>query len=252
MTDPDFLTAAAGHRLAFHRTVGKPPHMLWLGGFASDMDGSKALALEQWARSAGAGYTRFDYFGHGRSEGRFEDGSISRWAADAQEVIAAGPDGPLLLVGSSMGGWIALLTALAQPQRVAGMVLIAPAPDFTEVLMWDQFPGEIRTEIETEGRWLRPTEYDPAPQPITKKLIEDGRRNLLLNGPVEISCPVRILHGLNDADVPWAHGYKTAEALTGSDVTLTLVKGGDHRLSTPSHLKLVTETVAALHSQLAG
>ena len=200
-------------------------------GFKSDMTGGKAVALEAWCRAAGQAYTRFDYQGHGRSSGTFEEGTIGVWLADALAVLDGATEGPQVVVGSSMGGWMASLLATARPERVAGLVCIASAVDFTEVLMWNRFPDEIRHQIEAEGVWYRPSEYDPEPYPITRRLIEEGRDHLLLPGPIAFDGPVRLLHGMLDDGVPWQHSLKIAEAMRSDDVEIILIKDGDHRLS---------------------
>jgi len=232
------LERGDGHTIAYLKRAAKAtgPGVLWLSGFKSDMSGTKAAALDRWAERAGSGYTRFDYFGHGASSGAFRDGTISRWRDDALAVIDDVTQGPHVLVGSSMGAWIALLAALARPQRVAGMVLIAPAADFTEELLWAQLPEAARRDIERDGVWLRPSAYGDEPYPITRALIEDGRRHLLLGGPIGVRVPIHILHGMKDEDVPWSHALRLVERLDSSDVTLELVKHGDHRLSTPGDI----------------
>ncbi len=211
------------------------PGIVWLGGFKSDLTSGKAVALDGWAERTGRACLRFDYSGHGASEGRFEDGTIGLWLDDALAMVRTRSAGPQILVGSSMGGWIALLAARAlaeagEVQRIAGLVLIAPAVDFTEALMWAQFGPEIRHEIETTGRWMRPTPYGE-PYPVTKALIEDGRRHLLLGGPVRSHGPVHILQGMRDDAVPWRHAMTLVEHLAADPVSITLVKDGDHRLS---------------------
>lgn len=230
---------------------GRTPGVLFLGGFMSDMTGTKAAALEEWAAARGLGYTRFDYQGHGASSGRFEDGTIGTWADDALAVLDRVTAGPQILVGSSMGGWMMLLTALRRPERVAGLVGIAPAPDFTEDLMWDLFDEPTRRRILEEGVWRRPSDYGPEPQPITRALIEEGRNHLLLRGPLALDKPVRLLHGMEDPDVPWRVSLRLAEALTGADVRVTLVKDGDHRLSRPQDIALLCRTVGDLVEELA-
>ena len=212
------------------------PGIVWLGGFKSDQTSSKAVALDAWAGRHGRACLRFDYSGHGLSEGRFEDGTIGLWLDDALAAIRAASAGPQILVGSSMGAWIALLAARAlaeagEAERLAGLVLIAPAVDFTEALMWARFGPEIRRTIETEGRWLRPSPYGPEPYPVTRALIADGRRHLLLDGPIRSYGPVHILQGMRDADVPWEHAMRLVEHLASDPVSITLVKDGDHRLS---------------------
>jgi pimeloyl-ACP methyl ester carboxylesterase len=232
-----------GLRLAYRRIPGRGTGVVFLGGFNSDMAGSKAEFLAGWCEARGTPFLRFDYSGHGASEGRFADGTIGRWAADAAVVVDALAPGPQVLVGSSMGGWIALL--LARRRAPHALVGIAPAPDFTEDLMWAAFTPEQRAAIERDGVWHRPSDYG-APYPITRALIEDGRDHLLLRGPVALDVPVRILQGMQDPDVPWRHALRIAEAITGADVRVSLVKDGDHRLSRPQDLALLGETLAPL------
>lgn len=227
---------------------GAAPPVLWLGGFRSDMRATKAEALDGWAAATGRRFVRFDYSGHGVSGGRFEDGTLSRWLADA--LLAAerlAPERPVL-VGSSMGGWIALLMARALralgPERApSGLVLIAPAVDFTERLMWATLPEEARERIARDGVYLRPSAYSPEPTPITRALIEDGRQHLLLGGPITAGCPVHILQGMQDPDVPWRHALNLVEHLPGDPVQLTLVNDGDHRLSRPEDLERLVAAV---------
>ncbi len=228
----DYFTSPEGRRLAYRRgrAAAGSPTFLWLCGFKSDMSGGKAQAVEAWAAEKGHGTLLFDYSGHGQSEGRFEDGTISAWREDTLAVIDALSEGPLVLVGSSMGGWMALLAALARPERVRGLVLIAPAPDFTEKLMWPEFSPEEQAEIMGEGFTLRPSAYGE-PYPITRALIEDGRQWSILDKDIPYSGPVRILQGMQDADVPWGHALALTTALTAEDLVLTLIKDGDHRLS---------------------
>ncbi len=216
--------------------AGAAPGIVWLPGLKSDMASTKASAVAAWAAGKHRACLRFDYTGHGVSSGRFEDGTIGLWLADALAVVDAHGSEKLILVGSSMGGWIALLLARAlaarrEADRLAGMVLVAPATDFTESLMWDRFSPEIRKEIETKGVWYRPSAYASEPYAITRRLIEDGRSHLLLGAPIRSYCPVHILQGLEDSDVPWQHSMNLLEHLAGDGVTLTLVKDGDHRLS---------------------
>ncbi len=232
-----------GIRLAWRRIPGRGTGVVFLSGFNSDMTGTKAEFLAGWCEARGTPFLRFDYSGHGASGGRFIDGTIGRWAEDAACVIDALAPGPQVLVGSSMGGWIALLLARRRAPRA--LVGIAPAPDFTEDLMWAEFPPEVREAIERDGVWQRPSDYG-APYPITRALIEDGRRHLLLRGPLPIEVPLRILQGQRDPDVPWQHALRIAEAVTGADVRIHLVKDGDHRLSRPEDLALLGETLAPL------
>ena len=233
-------------RIAYRRIAGDGPCVVWFGGFKSDMTGTKAEELARWAIAAGRAYMRFDYSGHGASEGRFEDGTISAWLADALAAVDTLTSGPLIPVGSSMGGWIAALAALRLQERLAGIVFIAPAPDFTEELMWNQMTGPERDAILKEGRLIEHSQYSDEPTIITRALIDDGRKHLILGGPVAIACPVRIIQGMADPDVPWRHALKFAERLSGDDVELTMIKSGDHRLSKPHEIRRIIETVAAL------
>ncbi len=210
--------------------------IIWCGGLKSDMEGSKATALQGWAGERGHAYVRFDYYGHGKSTGRFREGTISRWAQDTVQVIDDLTQGPQILVGSSMGGWTALLAALARPERVKALVLIAPAPDFTEKLMWAGFDEDIRKTIMEEGIYYEPSDYDE-PYEISRELILDGRENLLLDAPINFGGPVRILQGMQDTSVPWQHAQKLIDVLTSKDVEMTLVKNGDHSLSGGQDMK---------------
>jgi pimeloyl-ACP methyl ester carboxylesterase len=228
---PRILTRSDGATIAYRKTDGKGPGVIFLGGFKSDMTGTKAVALEAHCRAVGRAFLRFDYQGHGESSGRFEDGTISRWAEDAICVLDELTEGPQVLVGSSMGGWIMLLAALARPARTAALIGIAAAPDFTESLMWQHFTPEVRETLLRDGVFSEPSDYDDEPYTITLKLIEDGRENLLLERPIAIHCPVRLIHGMLDSSVPWEHGLAITEKLLSNHVTLTLVKDGDHRLS---------------------
>ncbi|MEK7265256.1 MAG: alpha/beta hydrolase [Pseudomonadota bacterium] len=233
-------------RLAFRRIAGAGPAVIWLGGFKSDMTGTKAEALADWARASGRAYLRFDYSGHGASEGRFEEGTISAWLADTLAAIEQLSKGPVILVGSSMGGWIAALAALRLRARLAGIVFIAPAPDFTEELIWAQMTGPERELVLSHGRLVEHSPYSDEPTIITRALIEDGREHLLLGGPIKINCPVRILQGMADPDVPWRHALKLAECLTADDLEVTLIKSGDHRLSKPHEIVKLTDAISSI------
>ncbi len=235
-----------GSRIAYESMPGKTPGVMFLGGFHSDMTGTKATALDAHCRATGRAYVRFDYTGHGLSSGKFEEGTIGQWAADAVAVLDEVAGGPQVLVGSSMGGWIMLLAALARPERVAGLVGVAAAPDFTEDLIWNELPEEARETMAREGRWIRPSEYDETGYPITMRLIGEGRDHLLLRGPIDIRCPVRLIHGEEDEDVPWGVSHRLSRALQSDDVTLTLVKGGDHRLSGPADLERLGRAIEDL------
>jgi pimeloyl-ACP methyl ester carboxylesterase len=234
-----------GETIAYLKRGGKSPGVVWLGGFHSDMNGTKAQALDTWAKARGRAYLRFDYFGHGASSGAFRDGTITRWRDDALAVLDKLCDGPQVLVGSSMGAWIALLVARAHPEKIAALLLLAPAADFTEALIWARMTPDVRREVMEQGAWQRPSAYGDGPYPITRGLIEDGRHHLLLDRPIEVDCPVHILQGMKDPDVPWQHALKLVEKFSGN-ATLALIKNGDHRLSTPGDIALITQTLDAI------
>ncbi|MDP1632438.1 MAG: alpha/beta hydrolase [Caulobacter sp.] len=239
-----FLDRGDGQRLAWRRVAGQGPTLVWLGGFMSDMTGTKAQALADWALANGRAFLRFDYFGHGQSSGAFRDGTISRWREDSLAAIAALTTGPLVLVGSSMGGWIGCLVAAASPERLHAMILIAPAADFTEALMKPGFPPEAHEALARDGEWIRPSLYDEGGYPITAALLDDGARWSILGGPVPVEVPVRILQGREDPDVPWTHALELANAIKGQDVVFTLIKDGDHRLSRDQDIARMLATVA--------
>jgi len=239
------LSRDGEERIAYARRAGAVPGIVWLGGFKSEMTATKATALDDSAGRTGHAFVRFDYFGHGASSGDFRGGTVSRWRDDALAVIDELTTGRQILVGSSMGAWLALLVALARPQRVAALLLIAPAIDFTESLLWNRLDSSVQGEILGKGEWLRPTSYGPEPYPITRALIEDGRKHLLLDRAIALFCPVRIVQGMEDPDVPWTHALKLVAAL-GPDTQLTLVKNGDHRLSRPHELALIEQILSGL------
>ena len=246
-----FLDTPRG-KIAYRQSVDGTARtgIVWLGGFHSDMQGEKATGLHQAAEASGRRFLRFDYTGHGESDGDFADGTISDWRADALRVIDVLTDGPLLLVGSSMGGWLALLAALARPDRVVGLLLLAPAPDFTQRLMWDRFGEDEKRQIMEQGAWTRPSAYDEDGYPITRQLIEDGKNWLVLDAPVQFEGPVRIIHGGLDSDVPPDHSRLLIDKLTTPDVAWTLVKDGDHRLSRPQDLIRLNREALALADQI--
>jgi pimeloyl-ACP methyl ester carboxylesterase len=254
MADLEFIEVGSGagrRAIAVRASPGGTPGIFWLGGFKSDMLGTKAEALAAWAAKAERACVRFDYSGHGQSQGEFTDGTVGRWLEESLAVFERFCVGPQVVVGSSMGGWLALLLAreLRQRQgqdRLAGLVLIAPAVDFTEVLMWKNFSPAIKQELETKGVWVRPSEYEPGGYPITRQLIEEARAHLLLGGMIETGCPVRILQGAVDPDVPWAHAVELVSRLAQDDVVLTLVKDGDHRLSRPEDIERLIDVVREL------
>ena len=233
-------------RIAFRRVPGRKPGIVFLGGLHSDMTGTKATALEAFAKNRGQAFLRFDYQGHGQSSGLFKDGTIGLWHVDALAVVEAHSDGPQILVGSSMGGWIMLLLARCRPEKVAGLVGIAAAPDFTEDMMWPNFDDEIRRILRRDGVYHAPSNYSDTPYPITYRLIEDARDHLVLRSPLEIGSPVRLLHGMADADVPYMTSIRLAAHIDGNDVQVRLIKDGDHRLSRASDLGILTDTIAAL------
>lgn len=235
-----------GERIAWRRQEGRGPTVVWLGGFRSDMSGTKAEALAKWAKRKGRSFLRFDYAGHGLSSGEFAAGTIGRWCGDALAVIERQSQGPLVLVGSSMGAWIALLVAKARPERIKAMVLIAPAPDFTEKLIEPGLSEEARAALAKDGVWTQRTAHDPRGYPLTQALLDEGRRWSVLPGPIEVGFPVRILHGGQDQEVPWKHAVATGQALQGADVSMSLVPDGDHRLSRPQDIEMILSTVEAV------
>jgi pimeloyl-ACP methyl ester carboxylesterase len=264
-------TGPAARSIAVRQRPGGAPGLFWLGGLKSDMLGTKARALDGFAERQGRSLTRFDYSGHGESGGSFTDGTIGRWLEESLAVFDAFCPAPQVVIGSSMGGWLALLLVCELARRrdrlagdprikstggregrgpdpdatpVCGLVLIAPAVDFTEELMWRRFSAEIRQEIEQKGFWARPSAYGEEPYPISRDLIEEGRQHLLLGGMIETGCPVRILQGVQDPDVPWQHAVELTSRFAQDDVVLTLVKDGDHRLSRPEDIERLLAAVA--------
>ena len=239
-----FLQAPAGGKGA------ALPGLVWLGGFKSDMRSTKASALLAWAEEHGRSALALDYSGHGKSSGSFEEGTIGRWFEEALAVFRAQTRGPQIVLGSSMGGWIALLLAralakLGEQSRLHGLVLIAPAVDFT-AHMWEGFSAKVRRTIKTEGKWLCPSQYSPEPYPITRQLIEEGKNHLLLGGTIRTHAPVHILQGMQDPDVPWKRATMLIEHLAGDPAVLTLVKGGDHRLSREEDLQRLFAAIEAM------
>src|SRR6201996_1973751 len=241
-----YLKRPDGNVVAYATTSGRAPTVVFLGGFRSDMTGTKAVALETWAQQSGHAFLRFDYLGHGQSSGRFEDGTIGRWLDDSLAVLDQLTSGKLVLVGSSMGGWLSLLVALKRPERLAGVVLIAAAPDFTERMLLAGLSPEDRTVLERDGRLERPSQYSPEPSVFTWKLIEEGRNHLVLDKQLALPCPVRLLHGQSDPDVPWEYSLQIARHLEAPEVITTFIKGGDHRLSTPADIARLIATVEEL------
>lgn len=255
--EPEFLHVGRDdnlRKIAVRRRSGTFPGLFWLGGLRSQMIATKATALDRWAAAHRRNYVRFDYSGHGESEGKFTEGTISRWLEESIAVFDAYCDGPQVVVGSSMGAWLALLLMRElsgwEPPRgplsPAALVLIAPAVDFTEELMWKRFPAQAKRQLAAEGVWECPSRYSTEPYPITAALIEDGRRHLLLGGLIETRCPVHILQGVADPDVPWRHAVELVSRLAQDDVVLSLIKGGDHRLSRPEDIERLIGIVSQL------
>jgi len=250
--EPQYLDLGPGNaarRIAVRHQAGREPGLFWLSGFKSDMSGTKAEEVAGFAAQEGRAMTRFDYSGHGLSGGAFEDACVSDWLEETQTVFDRYCTQPTIVVGSSMGGWLAMLLALARKDTgfIKGLVLIAPAADFTKELMWKQrFSDEIRETILRDGRFEQPSAYSDDPYVITRKLIEDGRQHLILDKPLHTGCPVTILQGIEDPDVPWQHAQRLVEALPQDDVTFTLVPDGDHRLSRPQDIELLLKAIQNL------
>lgn len=240
---PDFLTTTAGRRIAYHRTEGEGPGTVFLGGFKSDMEGTKAVHLEAWARARGGAFLRIDYSGHGQSSGDFTDGSIGDWAEDAEAAITELTAGPQVIVGSSMGGWISLILASRMPGRIAGLIGIAAAPDFTEDSMWAGFSDDQRSQLQSDGQVALPSDYGE-PYIITRRLIEDGRNHLVLRRPLALPFPAHFLQGTADADVERSVALRLLDHAEGDDIRLTLVKSADHRFSSPDCLLLIEKTIS--------
>ena len=245
MTAPAYLTTPQSRRLAYHVTPGTGPTVVFLGGLRSDMTGTKAIHLEDWAESRGRAFLRFDYSGHGQSSGRFTDGCIGDWAEDAEAALTTLTDGPLILVGSSMGGWISLLMARRMPHRLAGLITIAAAPDFTDDGYWANWSQDQRREVMETGQIALPSEYG-ADMILTRRLIEDGRDHLVLRSPLSIAAPVRLLQGTADTAVSQDVALRLLAHLDGPDIRLELIKGADHRFSDDTCLAVLTRTLDEL------
>ena len=240
------LSRPGGATIAYRRLDGSEPGVMFMGGFRSDMTGTKAMTLEAACRAAGRAFVRFDYSGHGQSSGDFLDGTIGGWRDEAVAVLDEAARGRQVLVGSSMGGWIMLLAALARPERIAGLVGIAAAPDFTEDLMWNRYGDDMRAQLKAKGVIHVPSDYDDEDYPIAYRLIEEGRRHLLLRRPIPIHCPIRLLHGKRDVDVPWMTASRIAEQVLSEDVRVFLVPDGDHRLAREQDLARIWASVDEL------
>jgi pimeloyl-ACP methyl ester carboxylesterase len=243
------LPCEGGGHIAYRRRDGIEPGLMFLGGFRSDMSGTKATALDDFAAATGRAYTRFDYRGHGASSGRFEELALGDWIAAGLEELDRVAEGPQILIGSSMGAWVALHLALLRPGRMAGLVTMAAAPDFTEELIWARLDEGQRERMRREGRIERPSAYAPEPDILTLRLIEDGRSHLLLGRPIALPCPARLIHGTADADVPWVFSLRLLDRLQSADARLTLIKDGDHRLSEPPQIEAMLAAVAELASR---
>lgn len=246
MTRFSTIDLYGNRRIAYHLTEGALPGVVFFGGFKSDMTGSKATALEAFCKIQGWRFLRFDYTGHGQSSGDFRDGTIGAWTQDAIDMLDHVATGKNILVGSSMGAWIMLLVALQRKDKVAGLVGIASAPDFTERLVWEAFSDAQKKQMIEDGQVLIPDCYGAAPYPITKQLVEEGRKHLLLDTSITIDVPVRLIHGTKDEDVPWDFSVRLMNQLTSKDVALTLIKDGNHRLSEPQQLETMCNVVAGL------
>jgi pimeloyl-ACP methyl ester carboxylesterase len=242
---PNYLSASAGEKIAYKMSEGKSPTFIWCGGLKSDMEGGKATHLHDWAIEEGRSYIRFDYFGHGVSSGEFRVGTISRWAADVMQVIDELAKGDVILVGSSMGGWASLLAAIKRPGRVKGLLLIAPAPDFTQKLTWAEWTDEQRATLQREGIVYVPSDYDE-PYEYSRVLMEDGKQNQILDAPIKFDGPVSILQGAADPVVPWKYSRQILDVITSADVDYTLIKNGDHSLSEPADLDRLVRTAKEL------
>ena len=246
MSDAPSFLDIDGRQIAWRGREGTSPGIVFLGGFASDMLGTKAEFLDHYCQARGRAFLRLDYSGHGESSGNFINGTIGQWTADALAVFDAQTTGSQVLIGSSMGGWIALLLARARPQCLAGLIGIAAAPDFTEDMMWADFDDVIKKQIMDEGVYLEPSDYSDEPTPITRKLIEDGRQQLVLQSPLEINVPVRLIQGMQDPEVPWQTAIKLAAHIDGDDIDVILRKNGDHRLSNDDDLKHLASVLDSL------
>ncbi len=240
------LTGAGGAAIAYDRITGNSPGVMFLGGFMSNMRGAKATALEKICRTNGHAFLRFDYSGHGESSGKISEGTIGSWLSDALLIFDSYTNGPQILVGSSMGGWIMLLLALARPKKIRGLIGIAAAPDFTEDLLWERFDANVRAKLEKDGIHYERTDYGNEPYVITKELIEEGRNHLLLRQKITINHPIRLLHGMRDESVPWTTAFRLSEKISSEDVRIVLIKGGDHSLSRDEDIHCLQITLQEL------
>lgn len=251
---PNYLTQANGDKIAYHFSAPAPEYtganVIFLHGLMSDMQGGKALAVEEFCRQRGIGCLRFDCYGHGQSDGRFQDGTLSRWSDDTVSLLDEVAQGPQVLVGSSMGGWNMLLSALKRPERIKGLLGLAAAPDFTEDLMRQDLNADQLSALKAQGHIEIACDYGDDPYVISQKLLDDGQKNLLLRDPLNLNIPVRLIHGMQDDDVPWQTALKLQDVLQSDDVEITFVKNGDHRLSEPHHLDRLCATLDRLLQQV--
>lgn len=238
-------------KLAYEKIDGKGPTVVFFPGFMSDMEGAKALALDAFCRERGQGFVRFDYSGHGKSSGKFTDGTIGAWKEDALAIIDQVTTGNLILVGSSMGGWIGLLSALARKDRVKGFVGLAAAPDFTKELCWNKYSDEIKATLRRDGVYYEACDYGDDPYAMTLKLLQEGNDHLIMNKAIDLDCPVRLIQGMKDIDVPPATAQRIADLLKSEDVVITYIKNGDHRLSTDADLKRLCQIVKQVSGVLS-
>lgn len=240
---PSFITTREGRKIAYHKTEGRSPTVVFCGGYMSDMEGTKALFLEEACGELGLAYIRFDYSGHGNSSEEFVDGTIGKWRDDALGVIDQLTNDEILIVGSSLGGWVGLLVTLERSERVKAFIGIAAAPDFTRELMWERYSPTIRQTLKTDGVYLEPSDYSEEPYKVSYGLIQDGENHILLNKPIKINCPVRLFHGLEDTDVPSEYSTRIAEKLSSRDVIISFNKSGDHRLSSDADLERLKQAL---------
>lgn len=243
---PDYIKTKDGRKIAYHKTDGRQPTVLFCGGYMSDMEGTKALFLEKTCRELGRSFIRFDYSGHGQSSGAFVDGTIGMWKADTLAIIDQLTQNDIIIVGSSMGGWIGLLVAIALKEKVKAFIGIAAAPDFTRELMWEKYSPEVRQTLKTDGIYLEPSEYSDEPYQVSYGLIQEGENHLLLNKPMKIDCPIRLFHGHKDKDVPSEYSTRIAEKTTSDDVIISFNKSGDHRLSSDADLARLKQALIEL------
>jgi len=241
--EPNYIIGEKGRKIAYHYSEAKGPTVVFCGGYMSDMEGTKAIFLENSCKELGISYLMFDYSGHGKSSEEFVDGTIGIWTQDALSVIDEVTKGELIIVGSSMGGWIGLLVSLARKDRLKAFIGIAAAPDFTRELMWDNYSPAIKETLKRDGIYLEPSDYSDEPYKVSYKLIQDGENHILLNEPIDLNCPIRLFHGLFDEDVPYSYSSRIAEKVISNDVIISFNKSGDHRLSSEADLNRLKQAI---------